>query len=248
MEKKLNILIMGPVEMFPGCPVNPTTEAQDFFALDGHNVWCSMDPGEVEKADLTVIPGGLPDVDPANYGEKDMGSHDVTPDMDAEQFAMIKEAFRLQKPMVGICRGVQLINVFLGGTLIQDLESGKTHKYQPGAPVFHPVSNISGSRIAERFGNAMTVNTGHHQALKKVADGLRVTQFWCGAPAKAEEYRKLIEAGVFREGTSECVIEGVEHTGYPMVGFQWHPELGGELLCRDVDLRAIREYCYDLVR
>lgn len=247
MEYKAdNVLIMGPEELFPGCPINPTLEAQAFFAQDGGHVWCSLDPQEIPKADLVVIPGGVPDVNPALYGEDDLESHNLTPEMDRQQMEMIERAFALHKPMLGICRGMQLVNVFLGGTLIQNLSTSDVHRFDPQKKLFHNVYNVPRSWFFQTYGKEMKINTGHHQALKKLPEKIRVTQLWCSQPEAAEEYVKRANAGELREGTHDCVIEAVEHTAYPYIGLQWHPELGENMSCKHLDLAKIRQYIYTL--
>ncbi|MFR8392047.1 MAG: gamma-glutamyl-gamma-aminobutyrate hydrolase family protein [Pilosibacter sp.] len=91
----------------------------------------TLDPKDIEDCDGVIFPGGLPDVDPELYGEENQGSMNLDRTLDDEQMAMIDAAVKAKKPILAICRGMQLVNVYFGGTLIQDLENGTMHKYVP---------------------------------------------------------------------------------------------------------------------
>lgn len=170
-----------------------------------------------------VVTGGE-DVDPALFGESPHpGLGRVARDRDEWELALVKVARDLGIPLLGVCRGIQVLNVALGGTLIQDLPSerpgGLPHQQVEGRSVrTHTVTCLPGSRVAQLVGESATVNSMHHQAIADVAPGLRVT---ATAP--------------------DGVIEAVEWTGsgWWAVGVQWHPE---ELDGRDAALfRAVVE-------
>lgn len=156
-----------------------------------------------------VLTGGE-DVDPAHYG---MPSHaalgEVHAERDAFELALVRAAQARKLPTLAICRGVQLVNVALGGTLVQDVPSelpaALPHDgdWARGARV-HDVRVAAGSRLARALGAAtLTSNSMHHQAIATVAPGL-------AAVAHAPD----------------GVIEGAEWVGddWWMVGVQWHPE------------------------
>ncbi len=84
------------------------------------------------------------------------------------------------------------------------------------------------------------------EALKKIPDCLRVLSLWCKDDETAEHYLKLSADRKLTEGSDECVIEAVEHKHYPFLGLQFHPELGGNFLCRDIDRARIRDYFYSM--
>jgi putative glutamine amidotransferase len=164
--------------------------------------------------DAFVLPGSPADVEPAEYGAANQGlSARADLAREAADRAVLKHAFAEQKPVLAICYGCQLLNVYLGGTLIQDLrtETGTTtpHRKKDLAPEpkddpRHTASFEQGSRLATIAGGGRgEVNSSHHQAVATPGKGLRVT-------ARAED------------GT----VEGVEWTGDAnwVVGVQWHPE------------------------
>lgn len=166
-------------------------------------------PGEIlDRVDGLLLSGGE-DVDPERYGApRSPKLGDVDPLRDALELGLAAEAARRGMPVLAICRGVQVLNVALGGTLIQDLPSEQpsetAHRQEaPSTEGTHPVSLSAGSRLAEIAGtDALLVNSFHHQAAKDVASQLRVA-------ARAED--GVIEA-----------LEGPE--GF-MIGVQWHPEI-----------------------
>jgi len=133
---------------------------------------------------------------------------------DEMEIPLILEAWRRGLPVLGICRGAQVLNVALGGSLIQDLPSHlglDPGLHQRGTPEeaveAHPVLIAPGSRLAELVGGtSATVNSRHHQAVRAVAPGLRAVA-WCRNP-----------------GPGPDLVEGVEAPERWVVGVQWHPE------------------------
>lgn len=159
----------------------------------------------VRRFDGFVLTGGG-DVDPSWYGEEReplCGASDA--ERDAFEMALFREASALLKPILGICRGIQVINVALGGTLWQDLPSQHpgTHATTDGTgEPRHPVTTAGFLRTLTGR-EELTVNSYHHQAVKTLGGGLRA-------------------AGVSRDG----VVEAVEHLSLPYCrAVQWHPEL-----------------------
>ncbi|MFG2909774.1 gamma-glutamyl-gamma-aminobutyrate hydrolase family protein [Kitasatospora sp. NPDC048286] len=156
-----------------------------------------------------VVPGGG-DVDPALYGaDSDHPSlYDVNPVQDGLDAAVVRYALEHRRPMLGICRGMQLLNILRGGSLHVDMApTPVTHNPEPGVEwAVHDVALSADSAVAEAFGRGrIPVASGHHQAVDRVGDGLRVS-------ARADD---------------GCV-EAVEASGDPRaawtVGVQWHPE------------------------
>ena len=151
-----------------------------------------------------ILTGGK-DVDPAAYG------HDPHPateqparDRDAWEFALVKEALRRRIPVLGICRGPQVINVALGGTLHQHLPEviGHTGHRVADAVFAHSTADIvEGSRLAGLLGESVSTRCYHHQAIDRLGQGLVAS------------------------ASTDGVIEAIEMAGGDfVVGVQWHPE------------------------
>ena len=150
------------------------------------------------------------DVDPARYGEKRHEKvRSVNPARDATEAALIKEAKERGTPVLAICRGIQILNVALGGTLVQDIpsqcETKIAHDEESARDSrTHEISVEPGSLIATAVGTEhLTVNSFHHQSVKRVADGMRVTA-----------------------RSPDGIIEGIESTDedWWVMAVQWHPE------------------------
>jgi len=156
-----------------------------------------------------VLTGGE-DVDPARYGEQRHEKvRSVNVARDATEAALVEEARARGLPVLAICRGIQILNVALGGTLVQDIPS-QCHTDidhdEEGArnSRTHEVSIEPGSLIAGAVGTEhLSVNSFHHQSVKRVADGMKVTA-----------------------RSPDGVIEGIESTDekWWVMGVQWHPE------------------------
>lgn len=156
-----------------------------------------------------LLPGSGCDVDPQRYGENpipECGASDSARTSVDE--LLLQDAFNLRKPILGICYGMQTLNVWCNGSLIQDLKTAVNHR--PGREVVeaHPVQIAAGSRLArllpEGRGEAVQVNSSHHQAVRMAGDHLRVTAVCPG------------------DGVVEAVeLEADDHF---VLGVQWHPE------------------------
>jgi len=156
-----------------------------------------------------VLTGGE-DVDPARYGEKRHEKvRSVNVARDATETALIEEAKARGTPVLAICRGIQILNVALGGTLVQDIASQCPTDIDhdddsPRDSRAHEISIEPGSMIARAVGTEhCTVNSFHHQSVKRVADGMRVTA-----------------------RSPDGIIEGLESTDedWWVMAVQWHPE------------------------
>lgn len=180
-----------------------------------------------DKLDGVLISGGN-DVDPTLYGEtiiKEVG--DIVPQRDRQDIRLTRYIVgETQKPFLGICRGIQILNVAFGGTLIQDMVKEDLPNHSVSCtPINHPVHSVSvaeGSLLKTLVGQAqLKVNSYHHQAVRKVADGLAVT-------AMAEEN----------------IVEGLELPGEQMVlAVQWHPEMMYDDPIQQRLLRGFVEAC-----
>jgi putative glutamine amidotransferase len=156
-----------------------------------------------------VLTGGE-DVDPARYGEQRHEKvRNVNAARDATEAALVEEAKARGIPVLAICRGIQILNVALGGTLVQDISSQcKTDidhdEDVPRDSRSHEIDAEPGSLIATAIGaEHITVNSFHHQSVKRVAEGMRVTA-----------------------RSPDGVIEGLESTdeNWWVMAVQWHPE------------------------
>lgn len=146
----------------------------------------SLNPSDIAACDGVLLPGGLPDIDPVNYGEQNTACKTIDPGMDAAQLRMLDAAVALNKPVLGICRGHQLLNVYFGGTLIQNVEELEVHRFIPDVETLHDSVCVPGTPLYQLYGAGGVINTKHHQALKKVAKDFKISQLWF-APGISEQ-------------------------------------------------------------
>ncbi len=151
--------------------------------------------------DGLILPGGG-DVAPSRYGEEVRGSLGINEELDAVQFAALDAFVKAGKPVFGICRGHQVVNVYFGGSLVQHLPTSADHAHAPGEPDrVHRVTAAPGSFMAELYGAEFSVNSSHHQATGRAGEGLETV---LRAP----------------DGTPEAAY----HRTLPVWSVQWHPE------------------------
>jgi len=160
----------------------------------------------VDRLDGLVLSGGA-DVDPATYGaQPEPGLGATEPSRDAFELALLAAALDIGLPVLGICRGAQLLNVHLGGTLQQHvpLEFGAGHpRFDDDRSLrCHAVTTVPGSIVGALYGTTAEVNSLHHQILATLAPSLRATAV-----------------------ADDDVIEAVELPGAPVIAVQWHPEM-----------------------
>lgn len=162
-------------------------------------------PGDCPSPDgtcdgLLLCGGGDPD--PKLYGQKNWGSQPPDDCRDRAELALLEAFAQAGKPIMGVCRGIQMINIFWGGTLVQDLpEQVRVFHKHPDRDLIHPVRTAPDSLLARMYGETMAVNSAHHQAVDRLGRGLR--------------------AIAWSEGG---VIEAVEHENGLVLGTQFHPE------------------------
>jgi len=196
---QLNTAYVHAVQQAGGVPVLLPPESSE-AAIEA--LW--------ERLDGLMLTGGG-DIDPARFGEARHASvSDVSDARDALELELTERAVSQERPLLAICRGIQVLNVALGGTLYQDIPS------EPGSPIDHsqkerrdrPTHAVKvlgeGTRLGRILGTLeIEVNSFHHQAVKRLGRGLREVAW---AP--------------------DGIIEGVELPGADgfVVGVQWHPE------------------------
>jgi putative glutamine amidotransferase len=171
-----------------------------------------MDIKKAVTATHLLLPGGG-DITPAFWGQNNHGSRNIDTELDILQFQALDAFIDAKKPILGICKGLQLINVRFGGTLIQDLDTADKHKWI-GRDQTHLVYHCALTHddfFYQLYGNSTLVNSAHHQAIDRLGGSL---------------------TAVCRCGDN--VVEGIMHRTLPIIAVQWHPERllqkGGEEL------------------
>lgn len=174
----------------------------------GAETFATTEASLLDRLDGIIFSGGG-DPNPLLFGEEPVKElHSITPERDVQELVLVRLAYDRQIPMLGICKGIQMINAALGGTLYQDIHSQmegtriKHSQDQDRRFPSHTVKIEEGSVLHRLFGDTMAVNSFHHQACKEAAPCLKVT---ATAP--------------------DSVIEAVESNEYKSIlGVQWHPE------------------------
>lgn len=148
-----------------------------------------------------MLPGGG-DISPFFYHMENAGARNIDSLLDSVQFSLFQAFMSAGKPVLGICKGLQLINVAFGGTLIQELgpESLAIHAWED-ADKIHITKAAHGTFPAQLYGSFPRVNSAHHQAVGVFGEGLRAAQYG-----------------------PDFVVEALYHERLPVLGVQWHPE------------------------
>jgi putative glutamine amidotransferase len=164
----------------------------------------------LETVDGILFSGGA-DIDARYFGEENMKyGGKISPERDSFELLLARKAIARKMPVLGICRGLQLLNIVLGGTLHQDIYAnrgqGEILKHWQDAPDWYPVHDIrikAGSRLHSIYGTeGLSVNSFHHQAIKDAGSGLSIIA-----------------------SSSDGIVEAVEGTDSNfIVAVQWHPE------------------------
>jgi len=184
----------------------------------------------LQALDGILLPGSDTDVDPSYYGEEPHPKlKKVVPEKDDTERIVLEEAEARRLPIFAICYGMQALNVWRGGTLVQDIESqtDSTVKHEQGIPLARPShtidferSSILGDLASVIRSPDIRVNSHHHQAIRRVGKGLRAVA-WA------------------KDGT----VEGIQDTRPEVfiLGVQWHPELSwsGDVLSRELFARFV---------
>lgn len=162
----------------------------------GRAVFGKESAGQGAVWDALLLPGGG-DLEPWRYGRENTASRGLEPERDRAELELLAEFTAAGKPVLGVCRGLQTVNVFFGGTLVQDVPS---HSAVGGVDRLHPVRTVS-SPLQAVCGKEAMVNSAHHQAADRLGSGLRAVQW-----------------------AADGVVEALCHDRLPVWAVQWHPE------------------------
>lgn len=157
-------------------------------------------PDVSTEYDGLIICGGN-DIDPKYYNEEMNGSVNIDAKRDMAEFALVKAFAEKKKPILGICRGCQLLNVAFGGSLYQDISNASEHCSFSNYDLVHKITVKKDSFLHKMYSAEFSVNSSHHQAIKDTGEGFDVVA--------TADY---------------TTIEGIVHKELPIFGVQWHPE------------------------
>ncbi len=161
----------------------------------------SLDTKEAEGCRGLLLCGGG-DIEPKWFGQENRGSKNFEPLRDEKELCLVKDFLKAGLPILGICRGLQVINVALGGDLIQDLPTAPAHAWEEETgDKQHLIKAVPGTFLYALYGESFSVNSAHHQGAGSIAPGLQ-------AAAKA----------------GDGVIEALCWPEKNVYAVQWHPE------------------------
>jgi putative glutamine amidotransferase len=177
----------------------------------------------LDRLDGILLSGG-PDLDPELYGQETHSeTNGIEPQRDRAEIALLRSVLERDMPVLAVCRGSQVLNVALGGDLVQHLPEvvgDEKHKHTPGEFADHDVVLVQGTRVQEILGDHAPVKSHHHQGYGQLGEGLR-------------------EAARAEDGTIEALEDPSRRFA---LGVLWHPEAGEDSALFDALVEEAREY------
>lgn len=165
----------------------------------GFSPCTSLSLSKLASCDALILPGGG-DITPGFYGQENRASRCIDTELDILQIQALEYFVKNKKPVLGICKGMQLINIYFGGTLIQDIPNSSFHQISD-ADILHTSYVQEDCVLNHLYGKEFQINSNHHQAIDKIGKGLHVVQT-----------------------SQDGIIEGIMHETLPIFAVQWHPE------------------------
>lgn len=154
-----------------------------------------------DSCEALLLPGGA-DIDPSLYGSENLGSQGIDRELDLTELDLTKVFSNSGRPILGICRGMQVLNVAFGGTLVQDLPTATTHRWQEATgDQVHEVTVQQDSFLFKLYGDRFSVNSAHHQGVNRPGDGFQIAA-------------RAMDGG----------IEAIQCLEKRIYAVQWHPE------------------------
>ena len=159
----------------------------------------TLHPESVYTFDGLILPGGE-DICPSYFNQPVIDTRKSDPDLDRLQLHILYQFLHTHKPILGICKGMQLINVFFGGDLNQHVDSENLHQWN-GEDQWHETVVTKHSVLEELYSTYFKVNSAHHQSIDTIGQDLSIIQ-----------------------ASTDGVTEAIQHERLPILGVQWHPE------------------------
>lgn len=194
------------------------------LGAEGHAV---LEETDFSSYDGLILPGGA-DIDPELFGEENWGCRKIQRERDILQLTITDHFVKAKKPILGVCKGHQILNVYFGGTVMQHIPEYEIHQWDEATEQdqTHDSCCREGCFLEKLYGREFPINSAHHQALGTLAPCFREIQH-----------------------STDGVLEGMVHNTLPIIGLQWHPErmTGKHLRSDTVDGKKIFEFFLKLI-